>query len=347
MPYVLPAKRLLLCASQKHGISTDCLAMLQDPEQFFKRYGACKIFVLHPDNADNSREKDEDKDVEEYEEPIYLGESDLQDFREYNREYNSEVVEKNGVVPFIAGSHYANKELLWKFRVENIKFNEDETLLASVEVLLAAHSGDFSRILADETLLRQLQQIYKEYFKGNKLNDTSLVVRHAPLGGNFHLQMDEAHIFEGSVSQMLLSRRDFNKRPSCCNFCCCLQDCRHHICAFECFGPSDIAKEQNCATVLFGDLNVNPKVLADLQQSKLLCCDEAVLQLPHHGSVRNCSGFFDAGYLTAACCNTMLVASYGQSNSYKHPSIERKLHCLTKARLAHVNEYCCCRYSIC
>jgi hypothetical protein len=335
MPYVLPAKRLLLGASLKLGISADSMMLLQDPEQFFKLHGARKIFVLHPDNADNPRDKEEEED----EEPIYLGESDLHG----SREDDSEVIEKSGVVPFIVGSHYANKELLWEFCVENIKLNEDEVSLAGVEALLSAHNGDFNRILGDQVLLRKLQGTYKKDFKGNKLNDTSLVVRHAPFVSNFHLRVDEAHIFGKAVSGSPLSSCAFDECPSYCTCACHLQGCRYRMRAC---GLGDIAKERGGATVLLGDMNVNSKVLADLQQSKLLCCDEAVLQLPHHGSERDCSGLFDAGYLTAACCNTMLVASYGQNNSYKHPSIARKLHCLTKARLAHVNEYGGFRYRI-
>jgi hypothetical protein len=303
IPFVTKEIRLLL-ASQYFFKNQDTpddnneiLSLYQNPINFFHEKGAKSVIVCYGEGQEDY------KFIEGSPENIIieLGEEG------YKYNYPKEIHWKNGnnsIEVQIKG-----EDNRWIFKpynlpIEYYKVNTSDykTMVDKLNKILEGNGDDWRNILSCETKLKKLKEIYKEYFKKD-LNDTSLFVRSYPEEGKF-----------------------ISNYYRCCSKyyrCCCQREYYHR---------------GRGATLLTGDgylKGANGKekhTIEYLQQAGMLQKQEPIiLQLPHHGSKHN----IDQDALDTVYPGSMLVASYGLTNWYKHPSI---------SLISDILDYGCFRY---
>ena len=179
--------------------------------------------------------------------------------------------------------------LSWLFKPLNVQDKLPPSFFNDVDRILCRYEDDWQKLLSNKDAIERLKNIYDLYIGQGRRNAHSLLLRHEP----------EQHA-----------------RPLASAYIPCKHNCIH------CLECCDLCYRQgfhdNFATILLGDLKLDDKARAVLNEQRFIDYRVKAVLIPHHGADSDDLLWLNEKVRGNGSCAS-LVVSYGINNRYKHP----------------------------
>lgn len=185
----------------------------------------------------------------------------------------------------------------WKFILQNlpVDWNTIDRFRTFLDDTMSKYDhADLSSLVANKKFRDEARLLYEDMFDGdNSINQTSIVAYHAPGDKIFQPIYFITPVVHARISS-----------------------------------PCSLA-----GTLLTGDISLNKETKLDRIDDELgKSYSIGVLQVPHHGSRKNISSWWNQHEYIHS------VISYGIGNKYSHPDYETIMHYLARSHIALVNQ---------
>jgi len=305
LPYYTPEERLLYAIMNKKQ-NRFYYEFLSDPAEFLLKKYKVKKIVFIVENSEDLKNKELNNENKRNDNVFYLDVDKLQDFKDFNRfdeesreemnkwkqEYNiSFKISDRKVFLYIKtfNEPIFNKPI-WEFLFFNYKIKNEKILQKFYGCISRIHPN-IKEIIKNDAYRKDARNCYKQLSKhakldkGEKINNTSLIMYHSPLNYKYI----RLHVFK-----------------SCCFRLCCCFRCRKYYWL------------KPAGQFLTGDIDLNYNLNEIEKFFNSVKNNIFVALIPHHGSYYN----WNQRILEYINNCEFWIASAGLTNNYGHPSFE-------------------------